>query len=210
MARRLFLERIGLILLGSAILAFGVYNFYYLNNITEGGVLGILLLLKNLFNIQPAIANIVIDVLLLLVGYKFFGKKFLIYSIVASISFSVLYDLFEAIGPLVPQSQNMLLSTILAGVTVGVGVGIIVKAGCASGGDDALALVISKTTSLNIGQVYLATDVIVLLLSLFYLSAFDIFYSLIAVTISGKVIDFIYYHGKNLDMDMSNDIVPEC
>ncbi|MCC0631161.1 MULTISPECIES: YitT family protein [Clostridioides] len=210
MARRLFLERIGLILLGSAILAFGVYNFYYLNNITEGGVLGILLLLKNLFNIQPAIANIVIDGLLLLVGYKFFGKKFLIYSIVASISFSVLYDLFEAIGPLVPQSQNMLLSTILAGVTVGVGVGIIVKAGCASGGDDALALVISKTTSLNIGQVYLATDVIVLLLSLFYLSAFDIFYSLIAVTISGKVIDFIYYHGKNLDMDMSNDIVPEC
>ncbi|MGX9757837.1 YitT family protein [Clostridioides difficile] len=210
MARRLFLERIGLILLGSAILAFGVYNFYYLNNITEGGVLGILLLLKNLFNIQPAIANIVIDGLLLLVGYKFFGKKFLIYSIVASISFSVLYDLFEAIGPLVPQSQNMLLSTILAGLTVGVGVGIIVKAGCASGGDDALALVISKTTSLNIGQVYLATDVIVLLLSLFYLSAFDIFYSLIAVTISGKVIDFIYYHGKNLDMDMSNDIVPEC
>ncbi|MCC0702659.1 YitT family protein [Clostridioides sp. ES-S-0049-02] len=210
MARRLFLERIGLILLGSAILAFGVYNFYYLNNITEGGVLGILLLLKNLFNIQPAIANIVIDGLLLLVGYKFFGKKFLIYSIVASISFSVLYDLFEAIGPLVLQSQNMLLSTILAGITVGVGVGIIVKAGCASGGDDALALVISKTTSLNIGQVYLATDVIVLLLSLVYLSAFDIFYSLIAVTISGKVIDFIYYHGKNLDMDMSNEIVPEC
>lgn len=210
MARRLFLERIGLIFLGSAILAFGVYNFYYLNNITEGGVLGILLLLKNLFNIQPAIANVVIDGLLLLVGYKFFGKKFLIYSIVASITFSVLYDLFEAIGPLVPQSQNMLLSTILAGVTVGAGVGIVVKAGCASGGDDALALVISKTTSLNIGQVYLATDVIVLLLSLFYLSAFDIFYSLIAVTISGKVIDFIYYHGKSLDMDISNDIVPEC
>ncbi|NMS90086.1 YitT family protein [Clostridioides difficile] len=210
MARRLFLERIGLIFLGSAILAFGVYNFYYLNNITEGGVLGILLLLKNLFNIQPAIANVVIDGLLLLVGYKFFGKKFLIYSIVASITFSVLYDLFEAIGPLVPQSQNMLLSTVLAGVTVGIGVGIVVKAGCASGGDDALALVISKTTSLNIGQVYLATDVIVLLLSLFYLSAFDIFYSLIAVTISGKVIDFIYYHGKSLDMDISNDIVPEC
>ncbi len=45
----------------------------------------------------------------------------------------MLYDLFEAIGPLVPQSQNMLLSTILAGVTVGTGVGIVVKAGCASG-----------------------------------------------------------------------------
>lgn len=90
MARRLFLERIGLIFLGSAILAFGVYNFYYLNNITEGGVLGILLLLKNLFNIQPAIANVVIDGLLLLVGYKFFGKNSYIFN-------SSFYNFFSVI-----------------------------------------------------------------------------------------------------------------
>lgn len=51
MVRWLFLERIGFIFLGLVILVFGVYNFYYLNNIIEGGVLGILLLLKNLFNI---------------------------------------------------------------------------------------------------------------------------------------------------------------
>ncbi|GAA3653751.1 YitT family protein [Asaccharospora irregularis] len=193
MARRRFAESLGLIILGSTILAFGVYNFYYLNNITEGGVLGLLLLLKNLFNIEPSIANIIIDGGLLLIGYRFFGKKFFIYSLIASLSFSGLYRIFEAIGPLVPQSNSMLLSTILAGLTVGIGVGIIVKAGCAAGGDDALALVISKTTSLHVGQVYLLTDIIVLLLSLLYLSVFDVFYSLIAVTISGKVIDFIYY-----------------
>ncbi|MEG1310807.1 MAG: YitT family protein [Romboutsia sp.] len=194
MADRRFFKTIGLILLGSSILAFGFYNFYYLNNITEGGVLGLLLLLKNLFNIQPALANIVIDGALLLVGYKFFGKNFFIYSIIASISFSLMYDWFEAIGPLVPEIDSMLLSTVLAGISVGVGVGIIVKAGAAAGGDDALALVIAKTTSLNIGQVYLLGDVSILILSLLYLSVFEIFYSLIAVTISGKVIDYIYYY----------------
>lgn len=194
--RRLF-KTLGLILLGSLILAFGFYNFYYLNNITEGGVLGLLLLLKNLFNIEPSVANIIIDGLLLLLGYKFFGKKFFIYSIFASISFSIMYNWFEYIGPILPKIDSMLLSTILAGISVGIGVGIIVKAGAAAGGDDALALIISKFTSLHVGQVYMLGDISILLLSLLYLSVFDVFYSLIAVTISGKVIDYIYYHSNN-------------
>lgn len=196
MARRRFLKSLGNILLGSLILAFGFYNFNYLNNITEGGVLGLLLLLKNLFDIQPSIANIIIDGALLLIGYKFFGKKFFIYSIIASISFSFLYKCFECIGPILPKMNSMLLATILAGISVGIGVGIIVRAGGAAGGDDALALVIAKTTSLNVGLVYLLGDVVVLLLSLLYLSVLDVFYSLIAVTISGKVIDFIYYYNN--------------
>lgn len=194
--RRLF-KTLGLILLGSLILAFGFYNLYYLNNITEGGVLGLLLLLKNLFNIEPSVANIIIDGLLLLLGYKFFGKKFFIYSIFASISFSIMYNWFESIGPILPKIDSMLLSTILAGISVGIGVGIIVKAGAAAGGDDALALIISKFTSLHVGQVYMLGDISILLLSLLYLSVFDVFYSLIAVTISGKVIDYIYYHSNN-------------
>ena len=194
MARRRFLKTLAFILLGSLILAFGFYNFYYLNNITEGGVLGLLLLLKNLFDIQPSIANLIIDGILLLVGYRFFGKNFLIYSIIASVSFSVLYECFEFIGPILPKIHNMFISTILAGVSVGVGVGIIIRAGGAAGGDDALALVIAKTTSLNVGKVYLICDVTILLISLLYLSAFDVFYSLVAVTISGRVIDLIYYY----------------
>lgn len=197
MADRRLVKTLGIIFLGSSILAFGFYNFYYLNNITEGGVLGLLLLLKNLFNIEPSIANIIIDGLLLLLGYKFFGKKFFIYSVFASLSFSFMYDWFESVGPIFPQIDSMLISTMCAGVSVGIGVGIIVNAGAAAGGDDALALVISKMTSLHVGQVYLLSDISVLLLSLLYLSAFDVFYSLIAVTISGKVIDYIYYHNNN-------------
>lgn len=196
MARRQEVERILLIILGSAILAFGVYNFYYLNNITEGGVLGVLLLLKNLYNIQPDVANIIIDVSLLLIGYKYFGKKFLMYSIFASFSFSILYDIFESIGPILPHT-NMLVSTILAGLSVGIGAGLIVTTGCAAGGDDALALVISKNTSLNIGRVYMLGDCAILLLSLSYMPIDKILYSLIAVAISGNIIDYIYNYVKN-------------
>lgn len=190
------LKDISLILIGSTILAFGVYNFYYLNNITEGGILGTTLLLKNLFGINVSFAGAVLDITLLVMGFKMFGKKFFVYSVGASIGFSILYDIFETVGPLVPQ-MGMFISAILGGLSVGIGCGIIMRVGCASGGDDALAMIISKITSLKLGTIYLITDGVVLLLSITYIPVTQIMYSVVAVMISGKTIDFIYGLKKN-------------
>ncbi|AUN14554.1 YitT family protein [Paraclostridium sordellii] len=199
MARRRSVKQIILVLIGSLILSFGLYNFNYQNNITEGGVLGFLLLLKNIFDIKLSLANLIIDIALLLVGYKFFGKKFIKYSILATISFSLSYSFFESIGPIIPKFDNLVLGSIVAGLFVGLGSGLVVRAGGAAGGDDALALVISKTTSLKIGKIYMITDFFVLGLSLVYLSLSQIALSLIAVSVSGKVVDFVYsYKNKEL------------
>ena len=199
MARRRSVKQIILVLIGSLRLSFGLYNFNYQNNITEGGVLGFLLLLKNIFDIKLSLANLIIDIALLLVGYKFFGKKFIKYSILATISFSLSYSFFESIGPIIPKFDNLVLGSIVAGLFVGLGSGLVVRAGGAAGGDDALALVISKTTSLKIGKIYMITDFFVLGLSLVYLSLSQIALSLIAVSVSGKVVDFVYsYKNKEL------------
>ena len=199
MARRRSVKQIILVLIGSLILSFGLYNFNYQNNITEGGVLGFLLLLKNIFDIKLSIANLIIDIALLLIGYKFFGKKFIKYSILATISFSLSYSFFESIGPIIPKFDNLVLGSIVAGLFVGLGSGLVVRAGGAAGGDDALALVISKTTSLKIGKIYMITDFFVLGLSLVYLSLSQIALSLIAVSVIGKVVDFVYsYKNKEL------------
>ncbi|MDU7967620.1 MAG: YitT family protein, partial [Paeniclostridium sordellii] len=95
---RIELKNIGLVVLGASILAFGSYNFNYQNNITEGGVLGLLLLIKNVLNISPSITSLIIDVSLFIIGTKFFGKKFLIYSILSTVTFSNTYKLCENIG----------------------------------------------------------------------------------------------------------------
>ncbi|WP_250676037.1 YitT family protein [Paraclostridium ghonii] len=199
MARRRSVEQILLVLIGSIILSFGIYNFNYQNNITEGGVLGFLLLLKNLFDIKLSLANLIIDCALLLIGYKFFGKKFIKYSLIATISFSLSFSFFESIGPVIPKFHNLILGSIIAGIFVGLGSGLVVRAGGAAGGDDALALVISKTTSLKIGEIYIISDFFILGLSLIYLSISQIAVSLIAVSVSGKVIDFVYSY-KNKDL----------
>ena len=186
-----------LIILGSCILAFGSFNFNYQNNVTEGGVLGLLLLIKNIFDISPSITALIIDLSLFALGTKFFGKQFLGLSIFASLSFSTWYKVWESVGFIVPNLTNhMLLASILAGMGVGIGIGIIVRAGAAAGGDDVIALVGEKLTPFKVNHVYMITDFIVLILSLSYLSFKQIFFSLIAVTISGKIISIMYDSSK--------------
>ena len=187
------LKSILLIIIGATILSFGSYNFNYQNNVTEGGVLGLLLLLQHVFNISPSITSVVIDFSLFTIGSKFFGKKFLLYSILSTITFSSTYKIWEKIGFLVPSfTNNMLIASILAGIGVGVGVGLVVRGGGASGGDDVIALLGNKFLKLKVNHVYLATDAIVLLMSLVYLDIKQVFFSIIAVTISGKIISIIY------------------
>ncbi len=195
--KKVTLRSILLIIIGATILSFGSYNFNYQNNITEGGVLGLLLLLQHVFNISPSVTSVVIDFSLFTIGSKFFGKKFLLYSILSTTTFSFTYKVWEHIGFLVPSfTHNMLIASILAGIGVGIGVGLVVRGGGASGGDDVIALVANKLIKLKVNHVYLITDGIVLLLSLVYLDIKQVFFSIIAVTISGKIISILYKDDK--------------
>lgn len=197
------LKKVATIMIGATILAFGSYNFNYQNSVTEGGVLGLLLLIKNVFDISPSLTSLVIDLSLFALGTKFFGKKFLLYSILSTFTFSTMYNTFERIGFLVPNLEhNMLLASILAGIGVGIGVGLVVKGGGASGGDDVIALIGNKFTPLKVNHIYLISDGIVLFLSLVYLDFKQIVFSLIAVTISGKIISIIY---NDEDQDEDSD-----
>lgn len=203
--KKRLLKSIILIIIGATILSFGSYNFNYQNNITEGGVLGLLLLMQNVFNISPSITSVIIDFSLFAIGSKFFGKKFLLYSILSTFTFSATYKMWENIGFLVPSfTNNMLIASILAGIGVGIGVGLVVRGGGASGGDDVIALLGNKFLKLKVNYVYLITDAIVLLTSLVYLDIKQVFFSIIAVTISGKIISIIYK--DNVDEDNNDSI----
>lgn len=207
------IKSIMLIIVGATILSFGSYNFNYQNNVTEGGVLGLLLLMQHVFNISPSITSVVIDFILFTIGSKFFGKKFLLYSILSTTTFSITYKIWESIGFLVPSfKHNMLIASILAGIGVGVGVGLVVRGGGASGGDDVIALLGNKFLKLKVNHVYLITDAIVLLMSLVYLDIKQVFFSIIAVTTSGKIISLIYKDNSEEDdnlEELDNEIIYE-
>ncbi len=187
-------KKIGMLLLGSAVLSFGLYNVHSQSQITEGGVLGMTLLLKHWFGISPSISGLMMDSLCYFIGYKILGKDFLKSAIVASCGFSFFYRVFELYDPLLPPLGNYpIAAAILGGIFVGVGVGLVVSAGGASGGDDALALIIAKVTKCNIAKAYFATDFVVLALSLTYIPLGKILCSLITVSLSSFIIGKIHH-----------------
>lgn len=176
-------------MLGALILAFGLYNIHARCDVTEGGVLGMTLLLHHWFGLSPAVSGFVLDMSCYLIGFRYLGRGFARFSIVASAAFSLSYSLLERFPPLLPDfSAQPLLAAVLGGLFVGVGVGIVVRQGGACGGDDALAMTISKVARLDISRAYLFTDLVVLALSLSYIAPLKILYSLVTVTISSFTI----------------------
>lgn len=178
--------------LGSIFLAFGLYNVHSLAGVTEGGVVGLNLLLEHWFRVSPAITNFVANAICYLLGWKLLGRKFIIYSAVATVSFSLAYAIIEQFPPLWPQLVNFpLLAAILGAIFVGVGCGVCVKVGGAVSGDDALAMCISHWLRVDIQWAYLITDLTVLGLSLTYIPVNKIWYSLLTVLLSGQIIGWL-------------------
>ena len=179
-------------LVGSAILAFGLYNVHSFAGVTEGGILGLTLLLNYWFDISPALSSLALNGACYVFGFFTLGFDFVMYSIVAGGGFSLFYAVFERFDPLWPSLASMPLAAAVVGALfVGVGVGICVRAGSAPGGDDALAMGLEKLTKIKIQWIYLMSDITVLALSATYIPLKRLIYSLLTVAISGQLIGII-------------------
>ncbi|MBR6056721.1 MAG: YitT family protein [Victivallales bacterium] len=174
---------------GSAILAFGLYQIHSISNIAEGGVLGLTLLFRHWLGLSPSISGLILNAICYFIGFKTLGKRFICNSLIAGGGFSLFYALFEQTPHLWPQiGEHQFLAAVCGAVFVGVGVGLCVRANGAPTGDDALAMSLSKLTHVKIQWIYLASDIVVLSMSLSYIPLRRILYSLLTVVLSGQII----------------------
>ena len=178
--------------LGSAVQAFGLYNIHALSGVTEGGILGLTLLLEHWFQISPSVSGLAANGICYVMGWKLLGKVFLVYSAIASAGFSIAYTICEQFEPLWPQIADMpLAASVLGALFIGVGAGICVRIGGATSGDDALTMSLSHLLHVRVQWIYLASDLLVLVLSLSYIPVRRIMYSLLTVILSGQIIGIV-------------------
>lgn len=188
---------IALNLLGSAILAFGLYQVHSFSGITEGGGLGLTLLLHHWLGLSPALSGLCFNAACYALGWRVLGRRFIGYSLVAGGGFSLFYAIFEQFPLLWPQlAQRPLGAAVLGAIFVGLGCGLCVRCGGAPSGDDALALAVSEKANIPIQWVYLASDLTVLGLSLTYIPARKLAYSLLTVIISGQLVGIVQRAGR--------------
>ena len=185
-------KKVLLIILGAAVCSFGIHNIHQRTAITEGGVIGMMLLIDRWTGLPPAFITPVLDLICYALAFRYLGGQFIKISVISTLSVSLFYDFWEMFPPMLPDlSAYPLAAAVLGGLFVGIGVGLIVRQGGSSGGDDALALTISHVTHWRLSRAYLFTDLIVLALSLSYIPLRRILFSLITVTLSSFLIDRI-------------------
>lgn len=181
-----------IVFLSSAALAFGIYNVHAVSGVTEGGVLGATLLLYRWFGISPAVTSLVLNTACYAFGWRTFGKPFLVYSGISALGYAAGYALWEQFPPLFPGiAAHPLAAAILGSLFVGIFTGLCVRVGGATTGDDALAMSLAKRTGIPIQRIYLVSDLTILLLSLSYIPASRIIWSLLTVLLSGQIIGWM-------------------
>jgi uncharacterized membrane-anchored protein YitT (DUF2179 family) len=186
-------KNIFFILLGSAIFSFGLVHFNMENKLAEGGFTGITLLLYFLFKWDPSYTNLLLNIPIFLIGWKFLGRTSFIYTLIGTVSLSLFLWIFQRFSFVeIPLKDDLALAALFAGVFIGVGLGIIFKYGGTTGGVDIIARIAQKYIGWSMGKTMFMFDAIVITLSIvFYLPYREAMYTLVAVFVGAKVIDFI-------------------
>lgn len=184
------------VLLGSAIYAFALHYFVIPNELMEGGITGIALLLNYALGLPPSVMTLALNIPLFILGWKFMDHQQITLSILGTVGVSFflwIMEFFIASGWIVPfeSKQDHLLATLYAGLTIGIGLGIVFRFGGTTGGSDIVARLGNKLRGWSMGQVILIFDFIVIASSLLYIPREKVLYTLVAVFIASRTIDFI-------------------
>lgn len=193
-------KNVAYIILGTIIFSFGLVYFNMANNLAEGGFTGITLILYFIFKIDPAYTNLLLNIPLFIVGWRILGRNSFIYTLIGTVSVSVFLFIFQRYRFVtITLHDDMTLVALFAGVFVGVGLGIVFRFGGTTGGVDIIARLGFKYLGWSMGKTMFMFDAAVIASSLIYLNYREAMYTLVAVFIAAKVIDFMQqgaYSGK--------------
>ncbi len=180
-------------LVGSAFFALGVNIFTAPNEIAPGGVTGIATMISSMTNIQIGTLSFMINIPLMLLAWRFLGRKFIIRTFRSLLVLTAVLNLSEAFLP--PYTDNMLLASVFGGALMGAGLGVIFMRGSTTGGTDILGrLLLLKFPHIPLGKLLLGVDFCVIVVAGFYYGSLEAaLYALVAIYATEKVLDEVLY-----------------
>ncbi len=191
-----------LILTGAFIMALGYVLFISPYKFAPGGVYGISIVIHHLtegmFKPFPeglpiGLMALSMDIPLTIIGTKILGPRFGAKTVVGFVSLAIFTDILEAWWGNEPLVHNQpLLSAIYGGLLVGLGLGLVFRSKATSGGSDIIAMILEKYTRLPLGQLMMAVDGTIVLLTLVAFKDWSLpLLSFIIIFVTGKVVDIV-------------------
>ena len=185
--KKLILNFIGLTL-GAMIYSAGLHLFLVPNNIIDGGVVGISLILSELTKISFSFWVVILNIPFFYLGYKRLGKSLAVFATVAVVILSFWTHWFETWQPI---TTDPFLATIFGGVIIGIGVGLVIRSGGSLDGTEIVAIWLDRKISFSVGEIVLFFNIFILGSAGFVFNWNSAMYSLVAYFICSKVIDIV-------------------
>lgn len=182
-----------MIALGCAIYALSIDMVSIPNQLADGGLSGITLIIRYFWHINPGISTLVLNIPLILLGYRYMGKRLLVYTMWGTLCLSFFLWTWHYV-PIINQlnlDHDLFLTAILAGALSGLGLGIVFRYNGTTGGTDIIARIFQIKFAISSGKTILALDAVVLCLSLSYLDLKHMMYTLIASFVLSRVMDSV-------------------
>ena len=174
---------------GAVLAAFAVSCLFLPNKVVNGGVSGLSTVLYYAFGFPPGLSNAALNILLLMIGFRVLGWRFVVKTLYGAGVFSIFIQLFSYLPPV---TENLFLASIFGGVLYGFGIGLALASGSTTGGTDiAGRLIQHKFPHLPIGKLLLVCDGCIIIISLCVFRQIDLcLYGVITVFVSTFSIDY--------------------
>ncbi|MCK1994147.1 YitT family protein [Peribacillus muralis] len=176
------------VIVGSFLVGLGINGFLVPHHLIDGGVIGIALILHYFFGFQTGLSMLILSVPIFL--YAWYYERSFFYSSVHGLLLTSLF--MDWLNPLKEAfSLSILTSSLIGGVIIGMGIGLMLRYETSSGGTDMLAKIISKSSSLDIALAIIIIDTLIILASVFTLGVEIFLFSCVTIIIIGLTTSFM-------------------
>lgn len=186
LTRLKFLRRVMFMIIGSALVSVALEIFLVPNNIIDGGIVGISIILSHLTHFPLGIFLVLLNLPFLLIGYKQIGKTFALSTLFSVILMSIGTTLLH---PVQAFTIDPLLAAVFGGIILGIGVGLVIRSGGSLDGTEIVAILFSKKSPFSVGEIVMFFNLFILGSAGFVFGWDHAMYSLIAYYIAFKMID---------------------
>jgi uncharacterized membrane-anchored protein YitT (DUF2179 family) len=184
------------IIIGSLITAVGFNLFLIPHEILSSGLSGVSMIVGMLTPMNTGVANFLLNLPLLIIGYYKLGRKFILLTILAVTMISLgLY-----VVPVVEIAHEMVLSAIFGGAVVGLGIGLIFRSSGSSGGFDVIGMLVARKRDFPIGAMLTAMNGVIIMISGFLFDWDSALYTMASIYVTGKVVDAVFTHHVKLTL----------
>lgn len=192
-----------MVITGAIIMAIGLEQFLVPNNILDGGIVGISIIVSHLSGLPLGLFIFLLNIPFFFLGYKQIGKTFALSTALGITTLSIATVLLH---PIEPVTNDLLLSTVFGGIVLGTGVGIVIRYGGSLDGTEIMAILFNKNSPFSVGEIIMFFNLIIFAIAGFVFTWEQAMYSVLAYFIAYKTIDVVI---QGLDESKSVYIISE-